>query len=394
MKRSKTNVKGIYYDPVSKTYSLDVIATIDHCPAHIYELGLATLEEAKKRLKETKESLKEKRGKPSLGKTSLSSFFLSFQQYRSLHVRGSSLLSSRSLYNVYLKEYEEEEVYSVFSKPLLTKIHSSIISNPKTSSPWKNKTLGNLRLMVRFAYSRGYIPSSISSEALSLLENIQEREKRIEKVIWTKEEERRFLSSIKKKEHQLMFRLFLSLGARISEFLGLTWDCLDLRKRKVSIHQQLLWNSQRKFVLSPLLKTKVSYRECYIPSSLAEELADYKKESNADSSPSPFLFHSPCSPNLPLSKAAFRHLLDAYIKKAGVRRITPHGFRHMMATRLVRECRNMMEVKASAKFLGHSPSMMMDIYSHSEEKTILNLLERMEKKSKGNKEEKVEEKEG
>lgn len=56
MKRSKKSVKGIYYDQASKTYSLDVIATIDHCPAHIYELGLATLKEAKKRLKETKES--------------------------------------------------------------------------------------------------------------------------------------------------------------------------------------------------------------------------------------------------------------------------------------------------------------------------------------------------
>ena len=40
-------------------------------------------------------------------------------------------------------------------------------------------------------------------------------------------------------------------------------------------------------------------------------------------------------------------------------------------------CKNMDEIKAAAKFMGHSVTMMMETYAHSEEKTIETLIKRM-----------------
>ena len=211
-----------------------------------------------------------------------------------------------------------------------------------------------------------------------VLENIPERDEVRQKPIWGKQEEQAFLDSITNQDHHLLFSLFIALGARLSEFLGITWDKVDLAKGRIEISQQLLYNSQKTFVLTPLLKTKQSYRVCPISATLTKRLKEYKDGLGQD--PSPFLFHSPSLPSLPLSKAAFRHLLDHYIALSKVTRITPHGFRHNMASKLVRECKNMMEVNASAKFLGHSPSMMMDVYSHSKEETILSLLKRIDGK--------------
>lgn len=68
-----------------------------------------------------------------------------------------------------------------------------------------------------------------------------------------------------------------------------------------------------------------------------------------------------------------------YIEKAKVRKITPHAIRHAKATELMRVCRNMQEVKAAARFLGHSATMMIDTYGHYERSAQDALLKRLEK---------------
>lgn len=318
--------------------------------------------------------IKEHKGRNTIKKT-----FLSFLEYRKMHVRDSSIRSARSAYNTYLAKYEKEEVTSFFSSKKITKVYKEIIGNKNICSKWKNRIIGVMREYSLYLYKRKKVPSRVYQDVISVLENIKEEEKSKpnKKEIWNKIEERKFLEAVEEK-HKTMFFLFLDLGLRLGEFLGLTWDCVDLKRGRVEIKQQLLNASQKTYVLSSLLKTKQSYRVCILSRvSLAKlkELGEKEKKEG-------FLFKSSLNPSLPLSKANFRYLFDKYILLAGIKRITPHAIRHMKASKLMKECKNMLEVTSCAKFMGHSVSMMMNTYSHAEEELIEVVLRRIENKEK------------
>ena len=73
-------------------------------------------------------------------------------------------------------------------------------------------------------------------------------------------------------------------------------------------------------------------------------------------------------------------MMFKYMDRARLPRISPHGFRHTKATMFMSVCKTMAEVKAAAKFLGHSVTMMMETYAHAEERTIDVIIKRMEEK--------------
>ena len=70
-----------------------------------------------------------------------------------------------------------------------------------------------------------------------------------------------FLGAIDTNHKDLpMFTLFVALGTRLSEFLGILVNCYDRQNRKVEIKRQLLTNGK----LSDQLKTRNSYRKILI----------------------------------------------------------------------------------------------------------------------------------
>ncbi len=304
-------------------------------------------------------------------------FFEAYIRYRSLHVRGSSLSQAKTVRNKYLSKWNGMTVIQTFSSENIADVYRNIAENPSLCPSWKNRILGVIRSMIAYAFKTKRIPADLYQDALSLIDNIPEnRGGKKEKPIWSPKEEVRFLDSIENEDHKIMFRLFISLGARIGEFLGLTWDCFNSRKGTIEIRQQLLHNSQKTFQLSPILKSNESYRVCKLEPELKVLLLDYKKRSKHTKG---FIFRSPIDSNLPLSKANFRWLLNKYIRLSGVGKITPHSVRHARASNLLKACRNMLEVVAVARYMGHSPSMLMDTYSHSQEKTINSVIKRVGK---------------
>ena len=168
-----------------------------------------------------------------------------------------------------------------------------------------------------------------------------------------------------------MFALFFELGARLSEFLALSWDAYDGRKGSIGIYAQVKGNSKKTMVVSSLLKTKESYRVCKLSPKTKEALNQRKKATE-----SPYLFPDPLDKNRPYPKARFRKRFDHYIALAKLPRITPHAVRHAKASALVKACRNMLEIKAVARYLGHSVSVLLDTYAHEEEKTLEAVLKR------------------
>ena len=364
---------GIKYDASKGEYTVDYVKTIKGKRVHVYASHLSSLEQAidtKNALME--EKMKEFR-KRELVHMTFATFFEQYCAYRSLHVRSSSLKQAKTVVHRYLGAWSSEPASIVLSASSLKCAYDEIVGNDAISANWKNKIIGVLRSFTKTAFKWRIIDAETFQDDSGILENIIDPSRKKEYVVWSQAEEARFLEAIEDPAHRVMFTLFMELGARISEFLGLTWDAYDPKRGVLSICRQLLNDSQKTYVLSDCLKTKESYRTCKLSKLCQGMLGEYKK-----SCPSThFIFYSPADPNRPFSKMVFRHLLETYIKKAKVRRITPHGFRHAKATKLLKACRNMLEVKAIARYLGHSASILMDVYSHSQEETLEAVLRRI-----------------
>ena len=188
---------------------------------------------------------------------------------------------------------------------------------------------------------------------------------------YTKEEIERFLGCIEDKEDRLMFELFAYLGCRIGEFLGLTWDCLG--DGYLEIKQQCGHEGRGKWILTPVLKTKESYRKCPLPPRLYEELSKRRISGSGRF----FLFSLKKNHRAPYGETSFRNKISEYALKAELPILTPHCFRHSKATMLLEVCKNMEEVKSAARFLGHSATMLLDTYGHAKEETMMDILSRL-----------------
>ena len=308
---------------------------------------------------------------------SFDSFFDAYLKYRSLHVRESSLTQAKTVRNKYLIEWAGKPFDQALNPKNVGDVYRIIAENETLCPAWKNRIFGVLKSMVTYAFKTKRIESSTYQDCMAIIDYLPEnRFDKKEKQIWTPREEGKFLAAIVDENHKVMFRLFIELGARISEFLGLTWDCFDGRKGSITIKQQLLHNSQKTFVVSPMLKSNESYRTCRIDPELKNDLMAYRKRVGHNKG---FMFRSPADDSMPLSKMAFRCLFKKYIRLSGVKRITPHAIRHARASKLLKACRNMLDVVAVARYMGHSPSMLMDTYSHSQESTINAIIKRATK---------------
>lgn len=352
-------------------YLIDCIKVRNGKRIHIFSSGYLTLEDA---IADLPHVIEEKTSISNIGLT-FGEFLKRFTDYRLLHVRHSSVQFGSSVARVYLKEWSRLDVKVALTYENMSKVYSTLLS--KNCSPeWKNRAFGVIRQMAETAFKWKLVDANVYQDALAILENIPENRKaKKEKLIWTKKEIEKFLSVIEDKHDKILFELFLALGARIGEFMGLTWDCVDLKKGCIEIKQQLIYADVGKWVLSDELKTRESYRVCRLPNKIINMLKEYKEEGNGEG----FLFHSALSKDYPLSKASFRHKFYRYIELSGVKRVTPHSIRHRKATDLMAVCKNMEEVKAAARYLGHSATMMIDTYGHSGKSATDAILRRLEK---------------
>lgn len=305
-----------------------------------------------------------------------SSFFQTYLTYRSTRVRESSLLQAKTVYSKYLSSWHELPLSIALNASSIKEIYTSITSSSLCPS-WKNRIIGVIRSMAKAAFLWKKIDAELYQDALAILENVPEgNTKQKNKPIWSKKDEEKFLSSIDDEQTKIMFRLFIALGARLSEFLGLTWDCFNARNGTIEIKQQLMHNSQRTFAIVKTLKTKESYRVCRLDKATRDALLSFRKSL---AKPKGFIFVSPIDSSKPMSKACFRARLAKYIRLSGVKKITPHGVRHAKASNLMKACKNMLDVVAVAKYMGHTPSVLLNTYSHEQEKAIDKIMKRLDK---------------
>ena len=306
-------------------------------------------------------------------KTTFSTFVKRYERYRATRVRYASRKQVEAIANTHMSEMKDKLVTEVFTRGFLTRWRNNLFKMKETSLGYRNRMISCVLSMAKQAYAWKLIGASALRDASSVLEPLGNQSgKKTERKIYSRAEIAQFLSVIENEDERFMFELFVYLGCRIGEFLGLTWGCVS-DDGYIQIKQQCTYEGKGKWVLTPVLKTNESYRTCPLPSRFMEGLKERRIKGHGRY----FLFSMKKDHRAPYGETTFRKKIFAYAKKANLPRITPHCFRHSKATMLLEVCKNMEEVKSAARFLGHSATMLLDTYGHAKEETMMDILSRL-----------------
>jgi Phage integrase family len=79
----------------------------------------------------------------------------------------------------------------------------------------------------------------------------------------------------------------------------------------------------------------------------------------------------------PVSPGNFDQTLERLVLAAGVPRLTSHGLRHTAATHMVRHAADVGEIRAAPDLLGHSPDMLMKVYTHALPESVRTVTDRI-----------------
>lgn len=184
---------------------------------------------------------------------------------------------------------------------------------------------------------------------------------------YNKDELKALLESIKEPKWQMYFRLLAYSGMRKGEALALTWSDINFIDNSLTISKTLTVGAGNKMILQTP-KTKKSKRVVTLDPGTMEALKRWKSVQAQEMLM--LGFNTGGDGQLVFTNTKNRHyapqrvgqILDRYCQDIGMRRITPHGFRHTHCSLLFEAGVSIKEVQDR---LGHSDiKTTMNIYAH------------------------------
>ena len=164
---------------------------------------------------------------------------------------------------------------------------------------------------------------------------------------WTREEFEQFIHSITDNENvRMSFMVLYWTGMREGELFALTPEDINLKEKKLRINKTYQRIHGQDIITSP--KTTKSNRIVPLPSFLCDELEDYIRYRNAESTDRLF----------PFTKNYLSRAMTHYCDIAEVKRIRVHDIRHSHVSLLIH--------------LGFSPLIIAERVGHEKVATTLN----------------------
>lgn len=286
-----------------------------------------------------------------------------WEQKRLQEVRDTTFSSCdlpvvRSIFKPFFFGKTVREAFSVHNlEALVTNLKGKPFKNAQ-----KNKYLKLVKNIVEYAYMLDIINDKQHQQALIRLQPLRTESAPATEIEsrkpWSVEEESAFLSTFEEGSFdRMMMAFFLHAGMRIGEFLALKVKDFSLDKGYVSVSHQIVYKGTGKEEDTEILKSSCSYRK--VPM-FDEDIANVSMLISS-------LGLRPDDRVFPVARSTFRRKWDSACEKSGVRKMVPHGVRHMIATRMMGNCGSISDQIALAKILGHTPSIDIDVYANHED---------------------------
>lgn len=195
---------------------------------------------------------------------------------------------------------------------------------------------------------------NIECKYISLLK-VAKREKRLVKFL-TVEQIASFLNSLNTStdleiRNKAMFETLYSTGIRVSELVDLKLSNVNLTKKVVRVYGK--GNKERLVIINDTAKNSL---EKYIKNSRIKLIE----------SPTDYLFVS--STGNKLTRQGFSFILKSQCKKAGIEVVSPHIFRHSIATHMLQ---NGADLRLIQMILGHENISTTEIYTHVNKRKLV-----------------------
>jgi site-specific recombinase XerD len=148
------------------------------------------------------------------------------------------------------------------------------------------------------------------------------------------EEVIKFFEMIKKSRDRAIFKLMLRCGLRVEEVANLTLSAIDLKRRKIYVHNGKGSKDRVVYISNDAYYALVAYLRARLPSR-AKEL---------------FLVEKGTYTGKPISVRGIQKRMEYYARKAGVK-ASCHHLRHTMATQLLNADADLVTIQ---DLLGHT----------------------------------------
>ena len=186
--------------------------------------------------------------------------------------------------------------------------------------------------------------------------------------IWTPEEFNKFINYVDKIEYKALFYALYYTGARKGELLATNWNDWNLDDFSLKITKTI----SKKVFDKPYAITKPKNKTSVIKISLTNVLVNIMKEHYEINKNESFVFFG----NKPLADSSIGRIKATACKKAGIKEIRIHDFRHSHASYLFSKG---ITPIAIAKRLGHKDvKETFNTYGHmmpTEDEKLLNALD-------------------
>lgn len=272
--------------------------------------------------------------------------------------------------------------------------HSRGARNVEFYFDWLTKAIGKTTYLTEITNAvvvslivkrrgEGVSPSTINRSVIEPLRRVLNRaseiwEEPISKISWKKHrqqepngvvrelsanEEKRLFAALRQDYHDIT-RFALLTGMRLAEFTGLEWGHVDFE-------QGMIWRERKggKVKGTPLtpslriiLERQKGRHETYVFTFLADRARDGRRKGDV----------------LPITYHGFSITLRRALAKAGITNFRIHDFRHTCASRVQRECGDVLITKA---VLGHSSIKSTERYAHVDRQDVMEAIEKAARKS-------------
>ena len=250
-----------------------------------------------------------------------------------------------------LPYFKNKKVYEISAKDVRNwqnTMMTAVGKNGKLHSQTYLRTISNqLSAILNYAVTFHNLPFN----PVLRVERMGSKNPEEEPAIWTLEEYEKFSEELQDKPmFYYIFEVFFWSGIRLGELLGLKKEDVSLEEGTLRVKASYKTQTRK----MGKTKTKSSKRTVYIPQFLVEELAEYM-ETLYGLSEKDRIF--------PTSKTTLHKKLKEAAEKAGLEKITIHGFRHSHISMLMDgvSCASVVDISKRA---GHKKPSTTMIYSH------------------------------